>query len=94
MSFARKFTTYTRELQGHPDVPFHPAPSAVQALTGELSQPGALLVALDLHLFGGRPEGLDKMFDPVSLAVAETEAADAVFATDFQTDAAGYVRTS
>jgi len=56
-------------------------------------QPGPVLVAIDLHLVrdGGNiaPEHL---FDRASLAAAENSDGTALYATDFQTDPAGFVR--
>lgn len=90
-----EFTTYTWELTAAgPDAPpFHPPASAIAAPMGLLPQPGPLLVAIDLHLVrddaGLAPE---RLFDPASLAMAETATGAALFATDFQTDPAGFVR--
>jgi uncharacterized membrane-anchored protein len=57
-------------------------------------QPGPLLVALDLHLLANKTKKLSitSLFDRASLAVAENSDGCALFATDFQPDAAGFVR--
>ena len=59
-----------------------------------LPQPGPVLVALDLHLLAEKKKKLPitKLFDRASLAVAENSDGLALFATDFQADAAGFVR--
>ena len=76
-----EFTTYTWELPSDPGTPFHPgASSLAEPMTG-ISQPGPLLVALDLHLL---PEAENKiqperLFDRASLAVAENSDGLALF---------------
>ena len=59
-----------------------------------LPQPGPLLVALDLHLLAEKKKkfAVEKLFDRASLAVAENSDGEALFATDFQADPAGFVR--
>ena len=59
-----------------------------------LPQPGPVMVALDLHLLAaeGRQPLLKRLFDRNSLAVAETADGKAIFASDFHTDPAGFVR--
>jgi uncharacterized membrane-anchored protein len=90
-----EFTTYTWELPGDGApgaLPFHPAAAVLAQPMGFVPQPGPLLVAVDLHLVGGdATPSLDRLFDPSSLAVAETGDAGASFATDFQADPAGFV---
>jgi len=89
-----EFTTYTWELASQGDVPFHPAASSLAAPMAALPQPGPVLVALDLHLMAEKENkvSLEQLFDRASLAVAENADGDALFATDFQADAAGFVR--
>ena len=89
-----EFTTYTWELPSDSDVPFHPNASSLAAPMAALAQPGPVLVALDLHLMAEREKkiSLEQLFDRASLAVAENAEGDALFATDFQADAAGFVR--
>jgi uncharacterized membrane-anchored protein len=97
-----EFTTYTWELPsgGFPAdaVPFHPAAVTLASPMGLLAQPGPLLVGVDLHLVakaaaGAAPEKLaERLFDPASLAVAETGDGGALYASDFQADPAGFVR--
>ncbi len=90
-----EFTTYTWELPSVEAAPFHPGASSLAMPMGNVPQPGPLLVALDLHLL---PDGKDSkikiesLFDRASLAVAENSDGTALFATDFQSDPAGFVR--
>jgi uncharacterized membrane-anchored protein len=93
-----EFTTYTWELPSEvltgDALPFQPPASALAGPMAALPQPGPVLVALDLHLLAagdGRPL-LERLFDRNSLAVAETSDGKAVFASDFHTDPAGFVR--
>jgi len=88
-----EFTTYTWELASTAATPFHPAAMSLAAPMANLPQPGPLLVALDLHLLEGKKKiALEKLFDRASLAAAENAEGDALFATDFKPDAAGFVR--
>jgi uncharacterized membrane-anchored protein len=50
------------------------------------------MVAVDLHLVGDGAVNLEGLFDPASIAVAETADGAALLATDFQADPAGFVR--
>ena len=86
-----EFTTYTWELRSG-SAPFDPPASALAAPMRGLPQPGPLLVALDLHLIADTRAHFARYFDHASLAVAENSDGDALFATDFQTDASGFVR--
>jgi uncharacterized membrane-anchored protein len=89
-----EFTTYTWELpseaRGAPS--FHPPASALAQPMALVPQPGPLLVAIDLLLTGEVTGDVDRLFDSASLAVADTSDGSAVFATDFQSDPAGFVR--
>jgi len=89
-----EFTTYTWELPSEGTTPFHPTAASLATPMAGLPQPGPLLVALDLHLLAGdnRTVAVDRLFDRASLAVAENAEGDALFATDFQPDPAGFVR--
>lgn len=88
-----EFTTYTWELASAPGAPFHPPASSLAAPMANLPQPGPLLVALDLHLLAETASIIpEKLFDRASLAVAENSDGKALFATDFQSDPAGFVR--
>lgn len=90
-----EFTTYTWELPSEAATPFHPAATALAAPMATLPQPGPVLVALDLHLLADKAKKkivITKLFDRASLAVAENSDGNALFATDFQADAAGFVR--
>src|SRR5688572_30301423 len=57
-------------------------------------QPGALLVAIDLHLLKepGKDFELDEVFDSASLAAADNSDGAALFATDCKPDEDGYIR--
>ena len=90
-----EFTTYTWEFPSEADMPpFHPSAESLAAPMRQVSQPGPVLVAIDLHLLPDSPgrTTLEQLFDRASLAAAETGATLATYATDFQLDAGGYVR--
>jgi len=90
-----EFTTYTWELpSAKPAAPFDPPASTLTGPMASVPQPGPLLVALDLHLLteAGGAIAPERIFDRNSIAVAENSDGLALFATDFHTDAAGYVR--
>lgn len=90
-----EFTTYTWELPAEPDaLPFHPPASSLASSMALVPQPGPLLVAIDLHLVADAAErtSAEKLFQRASLAVAENSDGTALYATDFQTDPAGFVR--
>src|SRR5262245_40196148 len=87
-----EFTTYTWELPSPDPAPFHPDAASLAAPMASLPQPGPVLVALDLHLLAEGKLPITKLFDRASLAVAENSDGLALFATDFQPDAAGFVR--
>ncbi len=90
-----EFTTYTWEFPGEKAAsPFHHSASSLAQPMSLVPQPGPLLVAIDLNMMAdedGRIE-LERLFHRPSLAVAENSDGLAVFATDFQPDAAGFVR--
>lgn len=93
-----EFTTYTWELPAgdviEGGLPFHPASASLAATLAEVPQPGPLLVAVDLHLVTDTADALplDRLFDRASLARSDVEDGMAEVATDFQPDAAGFVR--
>ena len=87
-----EFTTYTWELPAQGDTPFHPAAASLTTPMASVSQPGPLVVALDLHLMADKKIAPEQLFNRASLAVAENAEGDALFATDFQADPAGFVR--
>jgi len=89
-----EFTTYTWELPAESDAPFHPPAVSLAAPMASLPQPGPVLVALDLHLIADKEKkvAFERLFERASLAAAENSEGDALFATDFQPDAAGFVR--
>src|SRR6476646_6408111 len=77
-----EFNTYTWEL-----------PSATLAgPMGLVPQPGPVLVAVDLHLIADAKIAPERLFDRASLAAAENSDGTALYATDFQSDPAGFVR--
>ena len=89
-----EFSTYRWELPSGSGQPFEPAARIAAKPIDGFVQPGPLMVAIDLHLItdpGGKfsPESV---FERASLAVAENSDGTALFATDFQVDADGYVR--
>ncbi|HWW48256.1 MAG TPA: DUF3422 domain-containing protein [Xanthobacteraceae bacterium] len=96
-----EFTTYTWQMPSAAESPaFHPPADLLATPMRQIPQPGPLLVAIDLDLKpeageaapdgGSFPYG--RLFDQTSLAVAENSDAMALIATDFQVDAAGFVR--
>ncbi len=90
-----EFTTYTFELPADPEsMAFHPAASSLASPMTLVRQPGPLLVAIDLHLMADKPDrmAVERHFSRPSLAVAENSDGTAVYATDFLTDADGFVR--
>jgi uncharacterized membrane-anchored protein len=89
-----EFTTYTFELPSEAGAPFEPPAVALAAPMRMLPQPGPVLVAVDLHLLADKETPLpsEHLFDRTSLAVAENAEGDALYATDFQPDTAGFVR--
>jgi uncharacterized membrane-anchored protein len=90
-----EFTTYTWEMPSEADTPaFHPTAESLASPMRQVSQPGPLLVAIDLHLLPEKAARTapEHLFDRASLAAAETGDRLATYATDFQLDAGGYVR--
>ena len=91
-----EFTTYTWELPAEtPDgIPFHPAAAVLGSPMSQVPQPGPLLVAIDLHLIADTEHKIapERLFDRASLAAAENSDGTALYATDFQSDPAGFIR--
>jgi uncharacterized membrane-anchored protein len=91
-----EFTTYTWELPSEtPDgVPFQPPAAAIGSPMGQVPQPGPVLVAIDLHLIADTERKIapERLFDRASLAAAENSDGTALYATDFQSDPAGFIR--
>jgi uncharacterized membrane-anchored protein len=89
-----EFTTYTWELPEPEAAPFHPAAFSLASPMTLVPQPGPLLAAIDLHLLTDAAEHTspERLFQRASLAVAENSDGTALYATDFQTDPAGFVR--
>jgi uncharacterized membrane-anchored protein len=90
-----EFTTYTWELPAEtPGAgPFHPSAAALAAPMSLVPQPGPVLVAIDLHLVADVDKiAPERLFDRASLAAAENSDGTALYATDFQSDPAGFVR--
>ena len=89
-----EFTTYTWELPSDPaGAPFQPPASSLATPMGLVPQPGPLLVAIDLQLMNEEPDSIDvpRLFNRPSLAVADNSDGTALYATDFQPDAGGFV---
>ncbi len=92
-----EFTTYTwhyasgtTEADG--ELFGRPAMTMAEAMA-PVGQPGPLLVAVDFHLRNERDWiPLDTIFDQASLAASLVDKGAAVAATDFRTDAKGFVR--
>jgi uncharacterized membrane-anchored protein len=61
---------------------------------GLVPQPGPVLVAVDLHLVADAADRIapERLFDRASLAAAENSDGTALYATDFQSEPAGFVR--
>jgi uncharacterized membrane-anchored protein len=88
-----EFTTYTWELPGE-GLPFQPPAATLALPMSLLPQPGPVLVAVDLHLIDdpGRILMPERLLDRASLAAAENSDGTALYATDFRSDPAGFVR--
>ena len=86
-----EFTTYTWELASGAK-PFEPPATTLAAPMAQVPQPGPVLVAADLQLLADASVAFEQLFDPASIAAAETGNGEALFATDFKPDAAGFVR--
>jgi uncharacterized membrane-anchored protein len=86
-----EFTTYTWELPSESPTPFHPDAATLGGAMGLVPQPGPVLVAVDLHLLGDGTITPEKLLDHASLAAAENSDGTALYATDFRSDAGGYV---
>ncbi len=90
-----EFTTYTWEIPSDVDAkPFEPSAASLASPMRLFPQPGPLLVALNLHLLvdGAERTAPERLLQRPSLAVAENSDGTAVYATDFQPDACGFVR--
>jgi uncharacterized membrane-anchored protein len=91
-----EFSTYTWELpaETRDGDPFHPAAAALAAPMGLVPQPGPVLAAIDLHLVADAADRIapERLFDRASLAAAENSDGTALYATDFQSEPAGFVR--
>lgn len=95
-----EFTTYSWEFgdAGVSDAPapqpFRPAADGLMGVMGLVPQPGPLMVSIDLHLIpkASLPKGPQAIFGETHLAAAVVEGGAATIATDFRTDAHGFVR--
>jgi uncharacterized membrane-anchored protein len=90
-----EFTTYTWELPSETadGAPFHPGAASLAEPMSLIPQPGPVLVAIDLHLVADTGKiAPERLFDRASLAAAENSDGTALYATDFQSDPAGFVR--
>lgn len=87
-----EFTTYTWEVDGEGGAFERPVRAASEAMA-RLGVPGALLVAVDLHLMpdAGAP-AFEAVFDASSLAASSVDGDGALAATDFRPDSHGFVR--
>ncbi|WP_349369855.1 DUF3422 domain-containing protein [Salinarimonas sp.] len=95
-----EFTTYSWEF-GDASVsdaptpqPFRPAADGLQGVMSLVPQPGPLMVSIDLHLVPAAsvPNGPQAIFAETHLAASTVENGVATVATDFRTDAHGFVR--
>ena len=92
-----EFTTYTWELPSETlgdMTPFHSSAAALAAPMGLVPQPGPVLAAIDLHLVVDAANKISpqRLFDRASLAAADNSDGTALYATDFKSDPAGFVR--
>ncbi|WP_081602523.1 DUF3422 family protein [Afipia felis] len=90
-----EFTTYTWEMPSAlTDPPFTPSVAVLEPQTRAISQPGPLLVAIDLHILPKNPDHIpvEQIFDRASLASAENTDGSASYASDFRLDPSGFVR--
>jgi uncharacterized membrane-anchored protein len=87
-----EFTTYTWELPSEAEGPFHPPAATLAGPMSLVPQPGPVLVAVDLHLIPDARIAPERLFDRASLAAVENSDGTALYATDFQSDPAGFVR--
>jgi uncharacterized membrane-anchored protein len=87
-----EFTTYTWELPAEADGAFHPPAATLAGPMSLLPQPGPVLVAIDLHVLADSNVPLERLFDRASLVAAENSDGTALYATDFRSDPAGFVR--
>jgi uncharacterized membrane-anchored protein len=92
-----EFTTYTWEFAANgveAPVPFQPTADRMPACMRRLSQPGPLLVAVDLHLLPNdlSLSEIQAVFSKEQIAVAEAEGGAALAASDFEPDSSGFVR--
>jgi uncharacterized membrane-anchored protein len=87
-----EFTTYTWIIRGVELDPEASAPDVVNSTMARIGQPGPHLVSIDLHLDGHEYVDIARLFDPFSLAASQVLDGHATIATDFQVNAAGFVR--
>ena len=89
-----EFTTYTFELEKSGDTaPFQPSSAQFLTIMQQFSQPGPLLVMVDLHILPAETEAaVLASFASDDLAIADVEAGAARIITDFQAGRDGFVR--
>jgi uncharacterized membrane-anchored protein len=89
-----EFSTYRWEFPAMYGAPFEPSAREAAATLTDFVQPGPLLVAIDMHLIDEQRHdvAVETIFDRTSLAAALNSDGTALFATDFQLDADGYIR--
>lgn len=87
-----EFTAYTWEVAGV-GAPFSTSAGARSSAMRLVERPGALLVAIDLHVMPGAAGiQLDQIFGSSQVAVSRLEGGAAIVATDFRADEEGFVR--
>lgn len=89
-----EFSTYRWELPSVDGKAFDPPAQSLETPMARVTQPGPLLVAIDLHLVADphRTIAPEAYFDRASLTAAENSDGTALFATDFQQTDAGFIR--
>jgi uncharacterized membrane-anchored protein len=90
-----EFTTYTWEVPVEIKAgAFHPSASSLAMPMRLVRQPGPVLVAVDLNVVqqSENENGFVNLFDPTSLAVAESGDGTALYATDFKVTPEGFIR--
>ncbi len=90
-----EFTTYTWEVPVDPTSgAFHPSAASLASPMRLVQQPGPLLVAVDLNLLQepDNKTSFINLFDPTSLAIAESADGTAIYVTDFKVSPEGFVR--
>ncbi len=89
-----EFSTFTFEFEAPADAaPFQPERPALVGVLDGLTQPGPLVVAVDLHMLSGeRPTDPATVFDPAGMAYTEVDEGVALAATDLRVTTDGFTR--